>query len=175
MPHKPPKNIYVTICNHQAGSPLYMWLVSDLICKLEKVMVTYDTECPYWDQESLNNTNPIQPLSHPPSGVIKVSLLTHTYLLKPLRMIKVVICNYRADSPLYAWPNVYSGASLAKYCHTWHRMSLLRQGVIKQPKRNIVCSPDVFCSLEQYDHQAKFGNGMSKHFYWLMPWMIFLS
>ena len=35
-------------------------LMSDLvICKFRKSMVVHDTECPYWDQVSLNNT--IQP------------------------------------------------------------------------------------------------------------------
>ena len=34
-------------------------LTSDLaICKFRKGMVIHDTECPYWDQVSLNNTNP---------------------------------------------------------------------------------------------------------------------
>ena len=28
-------------------------------------------------------------------------MLTHTYPHKPLRMIKVTICNHQADSPLY--------------------------------------------------------------------------
>ena len=38
----------------------------------------------------------------------KVSVLTHTctYLHKPLRKIKVTICNHQADSPLYVWPDV---------------------------------------------------------------------
>ena len=32
--------------------------ISDLvICKFRKSMVIHDTECPYWDQVSLNNTN----------------------------------------------------------------------------------------------------------------------
>ena len=36
----------------------------------------------------------------------KVSMLTHTYPHKPLRKIKVTICNHQADDPLYVWPNV---------------------------------------------------------------------
>ena len=36
------------------------------ICSIEESMVIYDTECPYWDQESLNNTklkpNPVMGL-----------------------------------------------------------------------------------------------------------------
>ena len=37
-----------------------LWLdvwSGDLICKFRKSMVLHDTECPYWDQVSLNNTN----------------------------------------------------------------------------------------------------------------------
>ena len=30
-----------------------------VICKFRKSMVIHDTECPYWDQVSLNNTNPV--------------------------------------------------------------------------------------------------------------------
>ena len=37
-------------------------LMSDLmISKFRKTMVIHDTECPYWDQVSLNNTNPTKP------------------------------------------------------------------------------------------------------------------
>ena len=38
-------------------------LMSDLvICRFTKSMVRHDTECPYWDQVSLNNTKPNQSL-----------------------------------------------------------------------------------------------------------------
>ena len=39
---------------------------------------------------------------------------------------------------LYVWPNVWSGdfASSEKYGQTWHWMSLLRPGVIKQHAPN---------------------------------------
>ena len=52
----------------------------------------------------------------------------------PWRKIEVTICNYQADNPLYVWPDVciWWFASLEKYDHTWHRMSLMRPGVIKQ-------------------------------------------
>ena len=37
-PHKPPRKIQVTICNHQADSPLMHGLMSDLVmCKFRKV------------------------------------------------------------------------------------------------------------------------------------------
>ena len=32
-----------------------------VICKCRNSMVIHNTECPYWDQVSLNNTNPTQP------------------------------------------------------------------------------------------------------------------
>ena len=41
-----------------------------------------------------------------PSGMIKVSMLTHTYPHKPLRKIKVTICNHQADSQLDVWTDV---------------------------------------------------------------------
>ena len=39
----------------------------------------------------------------------KVSMLTPTYKRKPRRKIKVTVCNHRADSPFYVWPDVWSG------------------------------------------------------------------
>ena len=46
------------MCNHQADSPLYVWpnvWSGDL--QVLKIMVIHDTECPYRDQVSFNNTN----------------------------------------------------------------------------------------------------------------------
>ena len=43
----------------------------------------------------------------------KVSMLTHTYQHKPLRKIKVAICNNQVDSLFYLW-HVCSGDLLAK-------------------------------------------------------------
>ena len=54
---KPLRKIKMTVCNHQADSPLYVW--SDVWSS--GLQVIYDTECPFWDQVSLNNTNPTQP------------------------------------------------------------------------------------------------------------------
>ena len=36
----------------------------------------------------------------------KVNMFTRTYPHKPLRKIKVTICNHQADSPLCLWPDV---------------------------------------------------------------------
>ena len=49
--------------NHQADSPLYAWpdVWSADLHLLVKSMVIHDTECPYWDQVSLNNTNLTKP------------------------------------------------------------------------------------------------------------------
>ena len=51
---------------------------------------------------------PIIPWWHTLRGD-KVTVLTHTYLHKPVRKIKVTICNHQADSPLYVGPDVWSG------------------------------------------------------------------
>ena len=58
-PHKPWRDIEVTICKHQADSPHYVWLdvwSADLHLFI-KNMVIHDTKCPYWDQVSLHTTN----------------------------------------------------------------------------------------------------------------------
>ena len=49
--------------NHQADSPLYMWpdVWSADLHLLIWSMVIHDTEYPYWDQVSLNNTNQTKP------------------------------------------------------------------------------------------------------------------
>ena len=39
--------------------PLCLWMLIWLFASIEKHMVIYDTECPYWDKESLNNTKSI--------------------------------------------------------------------------------------------------------------------
>ena len=46
--------------------------------------------------------------------------------------------------PLCVWPNVWSGdlQVLKKYGHTWHRMSSLGPGVIKQHKPNHLLQTD---------------------------------
>ena len=87
-PHKPLRKIKVTTCNHQADSPLYVCVMSDLvICKFWKSMVIHDTECRYWDQVSLNNTNP--------RGLASIyTPLNHC------RKISLVVCNHKADCPL---------------------------------------------------------------------------
>ena len=48
--HKPLMNIKVTIWNHQADSPLYVWAWCLIwwFASLQKSMVIHDTECPYW-------------------------------------------------------------------------------------------------------------------------------
>ena len=60
-PHKARRKTKVTVCNHQADSPLYVLtdhVMSDLVmCKFRKSMVIHDAEWFYWDQVSLNNTD----------------------------------------------------------------------------------------------------------------------
>ena len=58
-PHKLLMKTEVAICNHQVDSPFYLWpnvCSGDLHAK-EKTIAIHDTECPYWDQVSLNNTD----------------------------------------------------------------------------------------------------------------------
>ena len=57
-PHKARRKID-HMQNHQADSPLYVWpyVWSADLHLLIKSMVIHDTECPYWDQVSLNNTS----------------------------------------------------------------------------------------------------------------------
>ena len=66
----------------------------------------------------------------------KVSMLIHSYSHKPLREIKVSICNHQVDSSYFWWPGVSSGDLQAKskkeYGHMWHQMSLMRPWVTKQ-------------------------------------------
>ena len=57
-----------------------------------------------------------------------------------MKEIKATICNHQADSPPYvACGLIWWFANLERYNHSWHRMSLLRLGVIKQsqPKLNM--------------------------------------
>ena len=56
-PHKLPWKIKVAICSYQADSPFYLWPI--IWCgdwRAKKEYGLYDTECPFWDQVSLNNT-----------------------------------------------------------------------------------------------------------------------
>ena len=56
-----------------------------------------------------SNENTAHILCTTPLGGDKVSMLTHTYPHKPLRKIKVTMCNHQADSPLYVLPDVCPG------------------------------------------------------------------
>ena len=58
-PHKALRRNKVTMCNHQADSPLYVWpgVWSVDLQVLKKSIVIHDTECPHWYQVSVNNTN----------------------------------------------------------------------------------------------------------------------
>ena len=54
--HKPLR-IEVTKYNYRVDSPFYFWPYVCFVDLQEKSMVTHNTECPYRDQVSLNNTN----------------------------------------------------------------------------------------------------------------------
>ena len=80
FPHKPLRKIEVTtacICKitRLTANFIMCSLMSDmLICKFIKSVVIHDTECPYWDQVSLNNTKPnfdrLYILNYTPMGVV---------------------------------------------------------------------------------------------------------
>ena len=57
----------------------------------------------------------------------------------PEEDFEVTICNHQTDSPLYTWPDVCVDLQVLKnYGHTWYWMCLLRPGVIKQHKPNLL-------------------------------------
>ena len=59
-PHKPLRKIKVAICNRPADSPFYLWPnVRFGNLQTEDNIVTRDTESPYCNQVSINNTNTI--------------------------------------------------------------------------------------------------------------------
>ena len=69
-------------------------------------------------------------------------MLTHIYPHKPLRKIKVTICNYQADSPLFVWPDVWSGdlqvlEKVWSYMTPIMAMSLPKLGAIKPHQPNL--------------------------------------
>ena len=76
-PHKARRKID-HMQNHQADSPLYVWpyVWSADLHLLIKSMVIHDTECPYWDQVSLNNTNQTCP-RHNSALTVQKSGLKH--------------------------------------------------------------------------------------------------
>ena len=85
--------------------------------------------------------------------VDKVSMGNQTYPHKPLRKIKVAICNHHVDSPFYACPDVCSGDLPAKkksmVIHDIEYSYLLRQSVIKQRKTQKLKILDVKSIYEQ--------------------------
>ena len=72
-------------------------------------------------------------------GGEKASMLTHTYPHKTpwkTKWSKVTICSHQADNLLLsvAWCLIWWSASLLKYGHPRHWMSLQSPSVISQPK-----------------------------------------
>ena len=70
-----------------------------------------------------------------------MSILIHTYAIT--RLTANFICGL-----------IWWFASLEKYGHTWHQMSLLRLGVLKQHKPNLVCARGsvdnrLYCAVDQ--------------------------
>ena len=133
-------------CSHYHISGYWPPLCWPLVCHFVDHFVALSLEIIMWElwccinHSNSIDTNYIHPeqtsyfLINRPLRGDKVSILSHTYPHKPLRKIELTICNHQAHSPLYVWPNVWSGdlQFQKKYGHTWHRMSLLRPCVIKQ-------------------------------------------
>ena len=63
-PHKARRKIEVIICKITRLTAHFVWpdVWSADLHLLIKSMVIHDTECPYWDQVSLSNTNQTKPL-----------------------------------------------------------------------------------------------------------------
>ena len=63
--------------------------------KFRKSMVIHDTECPYWDQVSLNNTNQTKPLFrcvHSSFGSCSVLLETQSLLHQSISVLHLQLC-----------------------------------------------------------------------------------
>ena len=118
-PHKPLRKIKVAIYDHQADGPLYVCLISDLvICRFRKSTVIHDTECRFWDQVSLNNTNPTHHTHSNASGKIKVAILqSPDRLLITLYALCLILWFATLEWAIFMTMNI---------------LTPLKQGVIKQ-------------------------------------------
>ena len=70
-----------------------------------------------------------------PLGVIKLSMLTHTFPHKPRRKSKVIICNHQADSLAHCMCGLMSDLVICKFRKVWSYMTpnvLTETGVINQ-------------------------------------------
>ena len=74
--------------------------------------------------------------------------------------IKLTICNHQADCPFQLRPEVWFGycPNRKVYGYTWHRMSLLRPGAIKQYKVLFHCCIHVSCLRPQITIKVKILN-----------------
>ena len=113
--------------NHQADSPLYVWpdVWSADLHLLIKSMVIHDTECPYWDQVSLNNTNQTKP-------VLYCRAFWHMRLWVNVRV-------YSNIGTREAYCNIYNGlwARALKKCDNMVRLNgVFYQGLFKKKPIN---------------------------------------
>ena len=94
----------------------------------------------------------------------KVSVLTHTYEHNPpWGILKWPYAITRLTAH-FMWPDVRSGDLQVqkKYGHTWHRMSLLRPGVIKQHKPSgcyVGCGHAQMAAFESLNRNNDFPRG----------------
>ena len=69
--------------------------MSDLvICKFRKYVVIHDTECPYWNQVSLNNINPTQlNPNRPQTRHRRKSIIVQPWIRKTMSCVcRLVVC-----------------------------------------------------------------------------------
>ena len=122
--------------NHQADSPHYVWpdVWSADLHVLIKSMVIHDTECPYWDQVSLNNTN--QP-TFMQRSVYFEKLLCRGSLLSTLPFVwcqtifelgychssgyckLLAVCRHQEDCPFYFRPEAWWCANVEYDLHSF--------------------------------------------------------
>ena len=93
---------FCIICRHVIGckSVIAMTGCSSLLSWLKIILVFFSGISP------LHHYMYIGVPSKETLGGKKVSMLAHTYPHKPLRKMKVTMCNHQADSPLYVWPDI---------------------------------------------------------------------
>ena len=136
--------IEVTICNHQADSPLYVWPdIWSVDLQVQKSTVIHDTECPDWDQVSLNNTNtnPFKRTGHKHRQVCIV--LPWHVTKRPSLWIKQLFWYtifMRKQLCVYAVWKVYSSSPCNDLVstYTWHSLLFLNHVPLTVESQNIV-------------------------------------
>ena len=80
-PHKPPEEDSSDHMQSPGWQPTFCVAWCLMICKFRKSVVIHDTECPYWDHTSLNNTNQNQNLSVLFFKLLIFHLVSHAWII----------------------------------------------------------------------------------------------